>query len=83
MRKTDYQLDDELAPSLRQLKSTGTHNMLREKQDDAFRRNLIEMDAPTEGEKKRQRKRQYKIKQRATGAAYKTESQKLSKRNQR
>jgi hypothetical protein len=53
MRQADYQLEDELAGSLRQLKSTGTHNMLREKQDDAFRRNLIEMDAPTIGEKKR------------------------------
>ena len=53
MRQADFQLEDELAGSLRQLKSTGTHNMLREKQDDAFRRNLIEMDAPTIGEKKR------------------------------
>ena len=38
------------------------------------------MDAPTEGEKKRQIKRKYKIKARATGAAYKTLSQKLTKK---
>jgi hypothetical protein len=55
--------------------------MLREKQDDAFRRNLIEMDAPTAGEKKRQDKAKYKIKARATGQAYKTLSQKLTKKN--
>jgi len=81
MRRTDHQLEDELAGSLRQLRSTGTPSMLREKQDDAFRRNLIEMDAPTEGEKKRQRKAKYKIKARATGQAYKTLSQKLTKKN--
>lgn len=56
MRKADFQLEDELAPSLREHKPTGIISMLREKQDDFFRRGQIELDAPTIGEKKRQRK---------------------------
>jgi hypothetical protein len=39
MRKLDFQMEDELAGSLRQLKSTGKNNMLREQFDDRFRRN--------------------------------------------
>ena len=80
MRKEDFQLEDELTGSLRQLRSTGKNSMIREKFDDFFRRNLVEMDAPTEGEKKRQRKQRYKLKARR-GGIYATEAQKLNKKN--
>jgi hypothetical protein len=70
MRKTDFQLEEELAGSLRQLKSTGKDNMLRQSWDDRFRRNLVEADGFQEGEKnsrKRSRKVQYKFKARSGG----------------
>ena len=47
-------MEDELAPTLRQLKVQGTDDLLRERFDSVFRRNLIELDAPTKAEKKRE-----------------------------
>jgi len=83
MKKTDFQLEDELAPSLRQLKALGTDDLLRDRFDSVFRRNLIEMDAPTEAEKKRQRKLKYKYRERQ-GAAYGgTLAEKLSRKNEK
>ena len=61
MRKTDFQMEEELAPSLRQLKAQGTDDLLRDRFDSVFRRNLVELDAPTVAEKKRQLKRSYKF----------------------
>lgn len=56
MRKTDFQLEDELAPSLRQIQPQGTNDLLHDRFDSIFRRNLVEMDAPNNAEKKRRRK---------------------------
>lgn len=78
MRKTDFQLEEELAPSLRQLQASGTNDMMRERFDDIFRRNMIEMDAPTQAEKKRQRKQEYKFINRS-GGTYGTVAEKLNK----
>ncbi len=81
MKKTDFQLEDELAPSLRQLKALGTDDLLRDRFDSVFRRNMIELDAPTEAEKKRQRKLKYKYRERQ-GAAYGgTLAAKLARKN--
>ena len=83
MKKTDFQLEEELAPSLRQLKALGTDDLLRDRFDSVFRRNLIEMDAPTEAEKKRQRKLKYKYRERQ-GAAYGgTLASKLARKNEK
>ncbi len=83
MKKTDFQLEEELAPSLRQLKAMGTDDLLRDRFDSVFRRNLIEMDAPTEAEKKRQRKLKYKYRERQ-GAAYGgTLASKLARKNEK
>lgn len=81
MKKTDFQLEDELAPSLRQLKAQGTDDLLRDRFDSVFRRNLIELDAPTQADKKRQRKLKFKYRERQ-GAAYGgTLAEKLARKN--
>jgi len=80
MRKEDFQLEDELAASLRQMRSTGKHSMLREKQDDIFRTNKLESDAEYLGDRKRHRKLKFKMKARQ-GGAYGTLSEKLQKKN--
>lgn len=80
MRKTDFQLEDELAPSLRQIQPQGTNDLLHDRFDSIFRRNLVEMDAPNNAEKKRRRKIQFKFKDRR-GGAYGTLSAKLKKKN--
>ena len=69
MRKTDFQLEEELAPSLRQLKIQGADDVLRERYDSVFRRNLVELDAPTKADKKRVKKHWFKFKERQ-GAAF-------------
>ena len=60
-KKADYQLEDELSGNLRQLKPLGSDLLLVDRFDSIFRRNLIEPDAPTQNEKKRQRKLRYKM----------------------
>ena len=56
--------------------------MLRERFDSVFRRNLVELDAPTVAEKKRQIKRSYKFKDRK-GGRYGTLAEKLKKKNEK
>lgn len=80
MRKTDFQLEDELAPSLRQVQPQGTNDLLHDRFDSIFRRNLVEMDAANNAEKKRRRKIQFKFKDRR-GGAYGTLAAKLKKKN--
>ena len=75
-------MEDELAGSLRQLKAHGQDDLLRDRFDSVFRRNLVELDAPTTAEKKRQRKMAYKFKDRA-GAAYGSLAEKLDKKNKK
>lgn len=61
MRKTDFQTEDELAGSLRTARSKGTvADLIVERYDSVFRRNLIEPDMPLGGDKKRARKGKYK-----------------------
>ena len=82
MRKTDFQMENELAGSLRQLKAQGQDDLLRDRFDSVFRRNLVEMDAPTNDEKKRQRKMKYKFKDRH-GGVYGSLTAKLDKKNKK
>ena len=60
-RKDDFQLEEDLAGNLRQIKPVGNDTLLQERFDGIFRRNMVELDAPTMQEKKRQRKVQYKM----------------------
>jgi len=61
MRKTDYQTEEELAGSLRTIKAKATPaDLLVERYDSVFRRNLIEPEMPLGGDKKRNRKAKYK-----------------------
>ena len=71
-----------MAGSLRQLKAQGQDDLLRDRFDSVFRRNLVELDAPTTAEKKRQRKRAYKFKDRQ-GTAYGSLAEKLDKKNKK
>jgi len=75
-------MEDELAASMRQMKSTGKHSMLREKQDDFFRCNKIETDAEFLGDRKRHRKLKFKMKARQ-GGVYGTLSEKLQRKNKK
>lgn len=60
-RKQDFQLEEDLSGNLRQLKPLGNDNLLGDRFDSIFRRNLVEPDAPTQNEKKRQRKLKFKM----------------------
>jgi len=59
-RKLEYQLQEELAGNLRTMKPLGNDLLIEDRFDSLFRRNLVEPDAPTQGEKRRQRKAKYK-----------------------
>jgi hypothetical protein len=61
MRKTDFQTEDELAGSLRTIRAKATPaDLLIDRYDSVFRRNLIEPEMPLGGDKKRNRKGKYK-----------------------
>jgi|TARA_B110000285_G_C15017507_1_gene559800 hypothetical protein len=60
-RKDDFQLEEDLSGNLRQIKPIGNDMLLQERFDGIFRRNMVELDAPTLQEKKRQRKVTYKM----------------------
>ena len=60
-RKQDFQLEDDLPGNLRKLKPLGSDQLLQDRFDSIFRRNMIEMDAPTQNEKLRQRKAKFKM----------------------
>lgn len=64
MRKTDFQLEDELAGSMRQVRAQGQADLLRDRFDSVFRRNMVECDAPSKNEKKRFKKKEFKWKER-------------------
>lgn len=82
MKNTEFQLEEELAANLRQTKPLGNENLLRDRFDSVFRRNLVEPDAPTAGEKKRQKKQKYKMKDKKS-AAYGTTAAKLARKNKK
>jgi len=54
---------------------------MRERFDSVFRRNLVELDAPTNDEKKRSQKRMYKWRSRNTKAMGGTLAEKIKKKN--
>lgn len=82
MPNEDFQMEDELADSLRKIQPTGKASILRENFDGKFRRGQLEGDARPGSEKKRQRKQRYKIVARR-GGVYGTVSEKLFKQNKR
>lgn len=59
-RKKDFQLGEQLSGNLRQMKPLGNSNLLEDRFDSIFRRSLVEPDAPTQNEKRRQKKQRYK-----------------------
>ena len=61
-RKEEFQLQDDLAGNLRQMKPIGNDFLVEDRFDSIFRRNLVEPDAPTNAEKRRQKKLKYKWK---------------------
>ena len=46
-------MEDELAGSIREINPVGQADLLRERFDSVFRRNMVEPDAPWEFDKKR------------------------------
>jgi hypothetical protein len=54
--------------------------MLREKNDDVYRRNMLDVEGTEQGNNKRYKKQKYKIKKRH-GGAYGTLAEKLDKKN--
>lgn len=61
MKKTDFQLDDELTSNFRNIKPQGTADLLHDRYDSVFRRNLMEPEPPLVGAgKKRVQKAVYK-----------------------
>ena len=61
MRKTDFQDEEELAGSLRTIKTKATPaDLLVERYDSVFRRNLIEPEVPIGGDRRRSGKAKYK-----------------------
>ena len=61
MRKTEFQTEEELAGSLRTIRSKATPaDLLVDRYDSVFRRNLVEPEAPIGGDRKRNRKAKYK-----------------------
>lgn len=83
MKKTEFQLEDELAGSLREAKALGKDDFLRDRFDSIFRRNLLDVvDREHEAEMKRKVRGDYKFKKRS-GAAYGSVAGKLDKKNKK
>ena len=68
-------MEDELAGNLRAIKPMGPADLLVDRYDTVFRRNLIEPEAPEDADKKRVKKAKYKWHNRE-GKAKKEEMQK-------
>ena len=80
MRKVDFQLEEELAGSLREVRAMGKDDFLRDRFDSVFRTNKLDvMDNVNEAERKRRLKAAYKFKQRS--GVYGTVAEKLKKKN--
>ena len=83
MKKTDFQMEDELAGSLRQVRPIGKDDFLRDRFDSVFRTNKLDVvDVVNEAEKKRRDKANFKFKQRS-GAAYGSVAEKLDRKNKK
>ena len=82
MRKTDFQLEEELAGSLREVRAMGKDDFLRDRFDSAYRTNKLDViDHVHEGEKKRKIKASFKFKNRSN--VYGTVAEKLDKKNKK
>ena len=82
MRKTDFQLEDELAGSLREVRAMGKDDFLSDRFDSVYRTNKLDViDHVHEGEKKRKVKASFKFKQRSN--VYGTVAEKLDKKNKK
>lgn len=83
MKKTDFQLEDDLAGSLRELRAQNHDDLLRDRFDSIFRQNLVEIeDMELTAKRRREMKAEYKFKQR-TGGVYSSLTEKLHKKNQK
>lgn len=81
MKKTDFQMEDELAGSLREVKPIGKDDFLRERFDDVFRTNKLDvLDKVNEAEKKRRDRSNFKFKNRS-GTGYGSLAEKLDRKN--
>ena len=60
MRKTDFQLEEELSSNLRNVKPKGPADLLQDRFDSVFRRNMLAPEAPSTESKKRFLKAKYK-----------------------
>ena len=80
MKKTEFQTEEELAGSLRTIKSKATPaDLLVDRWDSVFRRNLIELDAPIGGDRKRSGKAKFKWHNSRGG----TGAEKMDKKNKK
>ena len=80
MRKTEFQTEEELAGSLRTIRSKATPaDLLVERFDSVFRRNMIEPDVPIGGDRRRGGKAKYKWHNSKGG----TGAEKLDKKNKK
>lgn len=80
MRKVDFQLEEELAGSLREVRAMGKDDFLRDRFDSVYRTNKLDViDHVHEGEKKRKCKASFKFK--ARSGVYGTLSAKLKRKN--
>mmetsp|Transcript_35783 Transcript_35783/g.54836 ORF Transcript_35783/g.54836 Transcript_35783/m.54836 type:complete len:128 (-) Transcript_35783:4-387(-) len=60
-RKEDFQMEDDLAPDLRRMKPLGNDQLMQDRFDSIFRQNKVEPDAPTNAEKRKYKKREFKL----------------------
>ena len=77
MKKLDFQTEEELSGSLRKLSAKGPADLLLDRYDTVFRRNLLPPEAPLDSDKKRVQKAKYKWHGKAGKVA-----KKLQKENQ-
>ena len=75
-------MEDELSGSLRQLKAHGQDDLLRDRFDSVFRRNLVEID-PKDTERKRVLKAQHKFRMRQGAMFGGTLTARLDRKNKK
>ena len=82
MKKTDFQMEDELAASLRQVKPVGKDDFLRDRFDSVYRTNKLDVkDTVWEAEMKRKDRSRFRIRNRSN--LYGTVAEKLDKKNKK
>jgi len=82
MKKTDFQMEDELAGSLREVKPVGKDDFLRDRFDSVYRTNKLDtIDHVWIAEQKRKDRSKYRIRNRAN--LYGTVAAKLDRKNKK